>query len=142
MEAAQEEHLKLLAIAHYVLAGLTAAMAAFFIPLAVKGWRLLEAARQGMPASAASPFDSGDQAYLGVLLFSTGVSVTALCLVHGGVLVYIGRCLARRRRRTLCLAFSVLHLINVPLGAVLSVLTILALRHPEVRKAFLAAPAA
>ena len=142
MEASDEAHLKLLAIAHYVLAGLTAAMAAFFVPPAVNGWRLLEAAKQGLPASAAPQFESGDQAYLGALLFSFGVSVAALCLVHGGVLAYIGRCLARRRRRTLCLAFSALHLINVPLGTVLSVLTFLVLRRPEVREAFSAARSA
>ena len=142
MEATHAEDLRLLAIAHYVLAGLTAAMAAVFVPLAVVGWRWLQAAKQALPAAAAPGFESGDQALLGAVLFSTGVSVAALCIVHGGVLVYIGRCLARRRRRTLCLAFSAVHLINVPLGTVLSVLTFLVLRRPSGGGEFLASRAA
>lgn len=138
MEQAHAEYLRLLAIAHYVLAGLTAAMGAFFVPLAAFGWRRLQAAKQALPADAAPGLDPGEQAFWGALLFSTGVSIAALCIVHGGVLAYIGRCLARRRRRLLCLIFSAVHVINVPLGTVLSVLTLLVITRPSVREEFLA----
>lgn len=136
MEATDANDLRLLAIAHYVLAGLTAASAAFFIPLAIFGWQWLQAAKQALAEPAAPGFDPGDQMLWGAVFFSTGVVVAALCAVHGGVLVYIGRCLAHRRRRTLCLVFSAVHLLNFPVGSVLSVLTFLVLRRPAVQAAF------
>lgn len=136
MEATDANDLRMLAIAHYVLAGLTAASAAIFIPLAVFGWRWLQAAKQALAEPAAPGFEPADQMIWGAAVFSTGVVVAALCAVHGGVLVYIGRCLANRRRRTLCLAFSIVHLLNFPLGAVLSVFTFVVLRRPAVRLAF------
>lgn len=137
MEATDANDLRLLAIAHYVLAGLTVASAAFFIPLAVFGWQWLQAAKQALAEPAAQQgLEPADQMIWGAALFSTGVTVAALCAVHGGVLVYIGRCLANRRRRTLCLVFSAVHLLNFPLGAVLSVLTFLVLRRRAVQAAF------
>ncbi|HVW39612.1 MAG TPA: hypothetical protein VHB99_19980 [Pirellulales bacterium] len=136
METADANDLRLLAIAHYALAGLTAASAAFFIPLAVFGWQWLQAAKQALAEPAVRGFEPGDQMIWGAAAFSTGVAVAALCLVHGAVLIYIGRCLANRRRRTLCLVFSAVHLINLPLGAVLSVFTFLVLRRPSVQAAF------
>lgn len=136
MEATDANDLRLLAIAHYVLAGLTAASAALFIPLAVFGWQWLQTGRQALAAPAAPGFEPGDQMLWGAAAFSMGVAVAALCLVHGGVLVYIGRCLANRRRRMLCLVFSAVHVLNFPLGAVLSAFTFLVLRRPSVQAAF------
>jgi hypothetical protein len=136
MNATDANDLRLLAIAHYVLAGLTASAAALFVPLALVGWQWLESGKAALAAPAGT--DASDQAIAGAVTFSTGVAVAALCLVHGGVLVYIGRCLARRRRRTLCLVFSAVHSINLPLGALLSVFTFLVLKRPAVREAFAA----
>lgn len=138
MEATDSNDLRLLAIAHYVLAGLTAASAAFFIPLAVFGWQWLQAAKQALAEPATPRFEPADQMLWGAAVFSTGVTVAALCVVHGGVLVYIGRCLSNRRRRTLCLIFSAVHILNFPLGAVLSVFTFLLLRRPSVQAEFAA----
>ena len=136
MEATDANDLRLLAVAHFVLAGLTAASAVFFIPLAVFGWHWFQAAKQALAEPPAPGFEPADQMIWGAAAFSTGVAVAAMCLVHGGVLVYIGRCLANRRRRTLCLVFSAIHLINFPLGAVLSIFTFLVLRRPGVQAAF------
>ena len=141
MEATDANDLRLLAIAHYVLAGLTAASAVFFIPLAVFGWQWLQTGKQALAEPAAPGFEPGDQMVWAAAIFSTGVTVAALCLVHGGVLVYIGRCLANRRRRTLCLVFSAVHILNFPLGTVLSVFTVLVLRRPAVQAAFAASRA-
>jgi hypothetical protein len=52
------------------------------------------------------------------------------------VLVYIGRCIARRRR-TLCLAFSIFHLLNVPSGTILSVFALILLKRPAIRQTFM-----
>lgn len=139
MEATDANDLRLLAIAHFVLAGLTAASAAFFVPCAVIGWQTLQDAKHAPPNLAPATFEPAEQAMWGAAIFCIGASVAALCLVHGAVLYYIGRCLVRRRRRTLCLVFSALHVLNFPIGAILSAFTFLVLRRPAVREAFLAA---
>lgn len=140
MEATDANDLRLLTIAHYVLAGLTAAAAAFFVPWAVIGWQTLDDARQALPDPVPGAFEPADQAMWGAVILCAGASIAALCLVHGGVLFYVGRCLACRRRRTLCLVFSALHVLNFPIGAILSAFTFLVLRRPSVRQAFSAAP--
>jgi hypothetical protein len=136
MDAADSQDLKLLSIAHYVLAALTAAMAMVFAPLGVVGWLWLHQAKQAAIEPPAALLESGDRALLGALYLATGASGAVLCLVHGVVVAYIGRCIARRRRRTLCLAFSLFHLLNLPLGTILSIFTWLVLKRPGVRQAF------
>ncbi|HJT30644.1 MAG TPA: hypothetical protein VJ783_01160 [Pirellulales bacterium] len=64
---------------------------------------------------------------LGKLAVGGVAAIAAVCLVHAAVLWYIGRQIAARRRRLLVMIFSVLHLINVPLGTALSLFTFVVL---------------
>src|SRR5258707_8551988 len=119
----QDQHdLRLLAILHYVLGGVTAAFALPLLPLvwiSIRQFREFEAA-----AAQPATIETGDVETAGLaaaIFLAASVLALTLCLVHGAVLVYIGHCVARRRRRLLCLVFSGLHVINVPLGTALSI---------------------
>jgi hypothetical protein len=121
-----DAELRLLARLHYVLAALTAAFSIIALPFIWVG-------ATTMRHSAAA----ADEAYLaGVLWFSAGVLWASLCLVHAGVVYYIGRLVGSCRRWWLVMIFSVLHLINVPLGTALSVYAFIVMKRETVKKRF------
>jgi hypothetical protein len=62
--------------------------------------------------------------------------VVALGALFGALVVYGGRCLARRRNRRLCLFTSCLVCLFVPLGTLLGVITLSYLSRPAVRSLF------
>jgi hypothetical protein len=126
MDDHDEAELHLLARLHYVLAILTALFSLVAIPLLWAG-----------AAAVHGPAGEIDEAYLLALFKLTlGISVGAVCLVHAGVLAYIGRLIQSRRRRWLIWVFSVLHLINVPLGTALSIYAFIVLGRESVKGRF------
>ena len=129
------ESLNLLAAAHYVLAVVTALLMPVGLYLAWVGWDLLHPARgeHWLPRPGQELLDP---LRWGAVFFMLGGVLATLSLLHAGVLVYIGRMLARRRRRRLCLAFSIFDLTYVPLGTALGVLTLVALLKPQARQMF------
>lgn len=115
--------LKFLARLHYALAILTAIGSLLALPFI---WIGIPALRQ--------PLETGDVA--GILSFSGGVVWASLCVVHAGVLAYIGRLIRSCRRWWLVIIFSVLHIINVPLGTALSIYVFIVLRQESVKTRF------
>lgn len=136
MQSSDVNDLRLLAWFHYGLGALTALSAAVGAPLIWIGYQWMYPA-EGL---AARPVAPGEELYepevIGAVMIAAGAGMASLCLVHGAFLAYIGRCLARRRRRMLCLVFSFLNLIDLPLGTILSAFTLLVLNRPAVREAF------
>jgi hypothetical protein len=125
------DHLRVLAICHYVLAALTALSAIPLLPgFAVSGLtlRLLQAL---VPPEV--PRDLIEQ-----LVRTIFWSVFLLTLLHASIVAYIGWCLARRKHRLLSLVFSCFNLLMVPLGTVLGVFTLVVLLRPSVKKLFTA----
>jgi hypothetical protein len=63
-----------------------------------------------------------------------------VCVLGGwtlaGLLIYAGRCLARRTRRLFCLVAAGLGCLFFPLGTVLGVFTFIVLSRPTVRAVF------
>jgi len=135
-----EQAMSVVATLHYVLAAFTALAAMFGVPFVVVGARLLNAAGAGS-IPPATPASADEAVVQGALLIAAGATIICLCLVHAAVVAYIGRLIQHRRRRLLCLVFSILHLVNVPLGTALSILTLAVLKRPGVRKRFDAKPA-
>ncbi len=132
------ESLHLLVLAHYVLAAITALMTPLGLYLIFVGWGLLHPAR----ADAWTPRrgqEMLDPVLWGTVFYLGGGALASLAIVHAGLIAYIGRQIARRRRRKLCLAFSVFDLTYVPLGTTLSVFTLLLLLNPAARDEFSAA---
>lgn len=125
--------LRLLARLHYALAILTALAPLVTIPVLHTGIGLLRSPNTPTAAFRSAAFSDLDteervwRSVLGKLAVGGVAAIAAMCLVHAAVLWYIGRQIAARRRRLLVMIFSVLHLINVPLGTALSLFTFVVL---------------
>jgi hypothetical protein len=142
--------LRVLVALHYLAAVITACFAFF-------GWRYIGPGRQMLrnPGGALPPLvaemvdrspvlepfvrQPGDRPLFGAMLLLIGAFVTTLSLVHACALAYIGRCIARRRRRGLCIGFSIFdltYLFPVPIGAGLGVFALIMLFRPGVVRQF------
>lgn len=120
------EHLRLLSIFHYVVAGIMGLFSCiplihFFIGLAL--------------ASGIAPSDDGARfagvffMFIGGVLIVAGLSVTALVF-------FAGRCLAQRRRYTFCLVIAAVECVFMPMGTILGVFTIVVLMRESVKPLF------
>lgn len=136
------EQLRRLAMWHYVLAAFTGCLTLLGVLYVAAGLLLMKAAE--LPSEFAGLVGeikrqlppNEDPVALGIVCLIVGVFVCVLCIVHAAVVAYIGRCIARRRRRLLVVIFSVFHLINVPFGTALGILALVVLRRPAVKAAY------
>ena len=126
------EHLKLLSIFHYVLAGITGLFACFPVIHFVFGIIILSA-----PHWFNDDFRDEDERLIAGLLFTI---IPALFMLIGwGMclsMALAGRFLARRQRYTYCLVIACVSCLFVPVGTVLGVFTIIVLNRPSVRALF------
>jgi hypothetical protein len=131
-----QEHLRLLSIFHYVVAGLTALFACFPVFHLIFGIVMLVA-----PGS----FDHGPHGpqsppeflrFMGLIV----VLVATLIILMGWTLavciLLAGRCLSRRRHYIFCLVIAALLCMITPFGTVLGVFTIVVLMRPSVKSLF------
>jgi len=126
------EHLRILSIAHYIVAGLMALFACFPVIHLVVGIGLLTAERD----------KGGPPAAVGMLFIAMAAIFILLGWTLAACIAYAGKNLAERRRHTFCLVVAgVVAATCVPLGTVLGVLTIIVLLRPTVKAAFGVAPA-
>jgi hypothetical protein len=127
-----EEHLKLLAIFHYVLGGMMAFFACFGLIYVVMGLVF-----SMMPASTWNQGQGGPPpAWFGLLFVFIGGIILLLGCTVGGLIAYAGRCIARRRHHTFCLVMAAIACLWVPIGTVLGVLAIIVLVRPSVKPLF------
>jgi len=124
-----EQHLNLLSLFHYVLAGLTALFSCVFLLHVAIGIAML---------SGASP-DRHGPPKLFAWLFIVGPSVFILFgWTLAALMIAAGRRLRRRVSRTFCLVVASLECLQMPLGTVLGVFTIVVLMKDSVRALFAA----
>lgn len=125
---------QVLAICHYVYAGLNVVVA-LTVGLA------MALVFRGLP-----PVDDPDAAQVFATMKPTfvaiAVGVFAMMLAHFALYVAAGRALARRRSWTLCVVAAAFALTNLPLGTVLGIFTLIHLVDPAVRAEFDAVKAA
>jgi hypothetical protein len=128
------EHLRLLSLFHYIVAGLQALFASFPIihfivgAFMVLGPGLLGKGQDRFPAMAAGGF---------FMVFAAAWMIVGWTLV--ACVVIAGRSLARRQRYTFCLIVAgVEAAVCMPFGTILGVFTILVLMRPTVKAAFAA----
>lgn len=123
------EDLRLLAMFHFVVAGMAAVVSLFpIIHLAVG---------VAMVAMASVDPQAPFPIRLVGWIFVAFASLFILCgLTFSGCLALAGRCLQRRRRYTFCLVMAALACIFVPFGTVLGVFSFIVLTRPEVRASF------
>jgi hypothetical protein len=128
-EAIDKEHLRLLAIFHYVLGGLTALVSSFFLIHLFMGIMML------ITGTAAS--ETGAQAG-GAIFTAVGAALVGSGWLFGGLTIYTGRCLQTYKHRTFAIVMSVLNcILNLPWGLIMGICTIRVLMRTEVRNKFL-----
>lgn len=131
-----EEHLKLLAIFHYILGGMMAFFSLFGLIYFVMGLVFMLAPAGGWNQGPGAP----PPAWFGLIFVLIGAGVVVLGVTVGGLIAYAGRCIAQRRHPSFCLVMAAVACLWVPIGTVLGVLTILVLVRPTVKPLFGAAP--
>lgn len=121
-----EDHLRLLAIFHYVLGGLTLLLACIpFIHVAM-GVMLVTGRFPQSGGSTPPPDD------FGWFFIAFGAMAILLGWTIGVLTLYSARCIQRRRHRTFSLVIAALMCLNMPLGTVLGVFTLVVLLRESV----------
>jgi len=125
-----DEHLRLLSIAHYISGGLCIAFASIFIfHFAVFAFMA------GNPEffAPANPAHAGPGAgAFRALAAGLGVFIL-LGWAFGGLTIYVGRCIKRRAHRTLALVVACVNLMFMPIGTLLGIASIIVLVRPSVK---------
>src|SRR5512133_3307063 len=123
------EHLQVLAIFHYVVAGLAALFSFFPLLYTTVGAIFIFAARHGTvkPGEDVPPeFLGWIFAVLGSLLFLIGIAM-AICILIAG------RSLALRKRYSFALVMACIECLFIPFGTILGAFTIVVLSRESVR---------
>jgi len=124
------EHLKLLTIFHYVVAGITALFALFPIFHLGFGIFILAAPEAFQDGSDAPP------EFLGWMLIGVAAVIIAIGWTLAALIFTAGRNLARRKRYTFCFVIAGLECLLMPYGTVLGVFTIIVLMRESVKAMF------
>ena len=126
-----EEQIKLLAVFHYIVAGLAGLISLFPIIHLCVGLYLVFG-RQHMTGPGQTP----PPIWIGWIL----VTVASLVIVAGMTLalfiLFAGRCLAKRKHHTFCFVVACVECLFMPFGTVLGVFTIVALNKDLVKQLF------
>jgi len=126
------EHLQMLAIFHYVVAGLAALFSFFPLLYTTVGAVFIFAARHGTakPGEDLPPeFLGWIFAVLGSLLFLIGLAM-AICILIAG------RSLALRKRYSFAFVMACIECLFIPFGTILGAFTIVVLSRESVRELF------
>lgn len=126
------QHLDLLGIFHYVVAGLGALFSFFPVIHLVIGLAMVTGHMNDAHAKPGDP----DPALVG-WFFVAFAAVFILCgLTFSALLAYAGRCLRQRRRYTYCLVMAAISCAFMPFGTVLGIFTLIVLCKPAVKPSF------
>ncbi len=129
-----QEHLRLLAIFHYVVAGLAACFAVFPLLYSIIGGFLLYAAHHPGPGNQEAPPAILGWIFivLGALFFLAGATM-AICILIAG------RSVSLCKRYSFALVVACIECLFIPFGTILGVFTIIVLSRESVKALFSAA---
>lgn len=126
------EHLRLLALFHYISGALTSAFSLFF-----GVWMVFMAAMFAFmppfPAGAGAPAPPQGPP---LLVFAAFGVFFVLGLAYGVLEIVSGRFISLRRRRVFTLVVAVPRLLLIPYGMILSIFTLLVLERPSVKQLY------
>lgn len=130
------EHLKLLAIFHYIVGGLVMLFGCLGLFYVVFGIFLL------VDPEALSRKGEPPPPLLGAALSIMGLVFTLGGWIFGGLMIYSGRCLRAQKKWMFSLIIAAISCLQVPVGTLLGVFTIVVLSRPSVKRLYgIAAPA-
>ena len=128
------EHLRLLSIFHYIVAGLAGFFSFFPLLYTTVGAIFIFAARHGTPKPGEElppEFIGWIFAVVGSLLFLLGIAI-AICILIAG------RSLAKHTRYWLAFVMACIECLFIPFGTILGVFTIIVLSRESVKELFTA----
>ena len=128
-----EEHLRLLSIVHYVMGGMMGFFACFGLIYVVLGVMFLFMPTQ---AFGPGPGQPPPPAAMGAIFLVLGSVITVLGWSFAALVIYAGRCIAKRKSWVFCLVMACIQCLWVPFGTVLGVFTIIALMRSTVQALF------
>jgi hypothetical protein len=123
-----DEHLKLLAIFHYVVGALSFLGTLGGVLYMFAGFFFFQQLRT--PSASAPPVE------MGWIFTIVGGVIALICTAIGVCLIIAGRSLTARRNRTFCMVVAGINCLNVPLGTLLGVFTFIVLLRPSVAAQF------
>jgi len=123
-----DEHLKLLAIFHYVLGGLAFLASLIGVLYVVMGLALFR--HPMVHQQTAPPFHPG------TVLVVMGLVVALLCIALGVCKILAGRWITARKNRTFCLVIAGIECLGFPLGTALGIFSFVVLLRPSVAAMF------
>ena len=126
------EHLRLLAIFHYVVAGLAALFSLFPLLYTTIGAIFISVARHGTP----KPGEELPPEFLGWIFAGVGSFLFLLGVAMAICILIAGRCLSRRKCYSFALVMACIECLFVPFGTILGVFTIVALSRESVKALF------
>jgi hypothetical protein len=126
-----EEYLRILSMLYYIFGALAALC--FSIPL-------IHVTIGALMVSGAMSHDSED-AVVGVFFIAIGGAVVLLGWIFAACAIFAGYNLSRRKRYRFCFLIACLACIQMPMGTILGVFTIIVLARPEVKEMFERGPA-
>ena len=125
------DHLKLLAIFHYVVGGLGAIFACFPLIHVFLGIMMI-----ANPSFMAGKDGSAPPAFVGILFAGMGIVFVLIGWAAAACTIISGRMLARRRHRMFSFVIAALLCMFMPFGTVLGIFTIIVLSRESVRRLY------
>ena len=130
-----QEHLKLLSIFHYIVAGLACFCGLLWVIYIVSGVILLIA------SGSMENDDRMGASIGGVVAIVVGIVLFVLFELYGILCIFAGRKYAKHQGYTFCFVLAVFTCLNFPLGTALGVFAIVVLNRPSVKALFQGLPA-
>ena len=131
-----KEHLRLLAIFHYIVAGLAALFSLFPLLYTTIGAIFISVARHGTP----KPGEELPPEFLGWIFVGVGSFLFLVGIAMAICILIAGRCLSRHRCYSFALVMACIECLFVPFGTILGVFTIIALSRESAKAFFEATP--
>jgi hypothetical protein len=126
----EQEHLKLLSIFHYVVAGCAAFFALFPLIYVILGLCMALAPEEFAGSRQPPP------ALIGWFLFMFGAVMMAVGWAFAALVFMAGRFIAHRKFRTFCIVVACIECLFMPFGTVLGIFSILVLMREPVSELF------
>ena len=124
-----QQHLDLLGIFHYVVAGMCALFSLIPVIHLAMGLAMVTG---HFPHTPGEP----NPAMFGWIFVAIGAAFILFGLTFSALLAYAGRCLRQRRRYTFCLVMAAISCAFMPFGTVLGIFTLVVLTRPSAKSLF------
>jgi hypothetical protein len=126
------EHVRLLAIFHYIVAGLAALFSLFPLLYTTIGATFIFAARHSTP----KPGEELPPEFLGWIFVGVGSFLFLVGITMAICILIAGRCLSRNKCYSFGLVIACIECLFIPFGTILGVFTIIALSRESVKAVF------